>query len=135
MSTEAFRKAVQGRVEDWRAAAHPLVPAFYENGPVADESAVGPIWIDCLIRWYGSKLVSVGERPAGRHSGTILTNVYFRGGEGTARPDQIIDELVELLRAKRVGGALLTMPQRTVPTDFFGWYKAGLLTPFTLDSA
>ena len=135
MATEQFRRAVQAELEAWRLEAYPDVPAFYENGPVPDEQSIGEIWIDCLVRWYGAKFVSAGVRPMGRHTGTVLTNVYFRQAAGTALPDQIIDSIKERMRARRLGGALLQMPQRTVPTEFHGWYKVGLLTPFTLDDA
>ena len=133
MATEAFRKAVNAELEAWRLDAYPDIEAFYENGPLPDEAAVGPVWIDCMIRWYSSKLASVGAAPIGRHTGTVLTNVYYRAGEGSALPDQIIDSIKRRLRARRLGAAVLYMPQRTVPTDFNGWYKVGLLTPFTLD--
>lgn len=135
MATEIFRNAVQAEVEAWRLASFPDVPAFYENAELPDEGSIGPIWIDCLIRWYAAKFVSVGVNPLGRHTGTVVTNVYYRQAEGTAVPDNVIDSLKQRLRARRLGGGLLLMPQRTVPTEFSGWYKVGLMTPFSLDDA
>ena len=135
MATEQFRGAVQAELEAWRLEAYPDVPAFYENGPVPDENTIGLMWIDCMVRWYAAKLVSMGTRPLGRHTGTVLTNVYFREGEGSRDPDQVLDSIKEHLRARRLGGGVLYMPQRSVPTKMHGWYKVGLLTPFTLDDA
>ena len=133
--TALFRQAVNAEIETWRLATHPTVFAAYENGPVPDESVVGPIWIDCDIRWYAAKVAAMGARPMGRHTGTILTNVYYRAAEGTGPVDAMLDEIKELLRTRRLGGAVLMMPARTISTDFQGWYKSGLLTPFTLDDA
>ena len=133
--TALFRQAVNAEIETWRVANHPTIFAAYENGPTPDEATVGPIWIDCDIRWYSARLASMGVRPLGRHAGTILTNVYFRDAEGTGPVDAMLDEIKELLRARRLGGAVLSMPARTISTDFHGWYKSGLLTPFTLDDA
>lgn len=133
MSTEQFRALVTERVLEW-AASRPTLPIAYENGPVIDEKTVGPIWLDLQLRFYGGNLVAMGERPLGRHSGTISAMVFHRIAAGTGDPDRICDELIELFRAKRIGRGLTQMPQRTVPTDFLGWYKTGLLVPFTLDS-
>lgn len=133
--TQQFRSDVQATLEAWRVANFPTIPAFYENGPVPDEESIGPIWLDISVRWYGAKFVTVGERPFGRHTGVIATNVYYRSGEGSALPDQVLDSIKGLLRAKRLGPAVLHMPQRTTPTDVNQWYKAGLMTPFTLDDA
>ena len=133
--TELFRRAVNEELEAWREAAFPNVPAFYENGPTPDEGTVGPLWIDANIRWYNAKPVTLGVRPRGRHTGTILTNVYFQAAEGTGKSDELLGAIKELLRTRHLGGGVLGMPQRTVSTDFFGWFKSGLLTPFTLDDA
>lgn len=135
MTTQAFSSEVLAAVEAWRSEAFPQVPAFYENGPLPEESQVGPVWIDVGVRWYGARLVSVGERPRGRHQGTISLQVYAKATSGTARSGEIVDSAVELLRARRLGGGVLAMPQRSLPTEFSGWAKTGLLVPFTLDSA
>ena len=50
-----------------------------------------------------------------------------------AAVEAMLDELKELLRTRHLGGAVLSMPARTISTDFHGWYKSGLLTPFRLD--
>jgi len=135
MATEQFRKDTQDALEAWRLADFPAVPAFYENGPQPDEGTVGPIWIDCAIRWYGAKFVTVGTRPRGRHTGVLATNVFYRETEGAALPDQVLDAIKEQMRSRRLGAAVLYMPQRTIPTEVNGWYKVGLITPFTLDDA
>ena len=133
--TELFRKAVNGELETWRQGAFPDLQAFYENGPTPPEGLMDAIWMDASIRWYSAKEVTVGTRPRGRHIGTILTNVYFRKSEGTDKPDELLGAIKELLRTRHLGGGVLSMPQRTISTDFFGWYKSGLLTPFKLDDA
>ncbi|VTU32269.1 hypothetical protein H4CHR_02978 [Variovorax sp. PBS-H4] len=135
MATEQFRSDANAAIEAWRLANFPDVPAFYENGPQPDELTVGPIWIDVSIRWYGAKLVTMGDRPLGRHTGVVSVNVFHREGEGTALPDQVIDSVKELLRARRLGAAVLYMPQRQIPTSVDGWYKTGVFAPFTLDDA
>lgn len=133
MATEQFRSDVQATLEAWRLDAFPDIPAFFENGPLPDEATVGPIWIDVAIRWYGGKFVTVGERPRGRHTGVVSTNVFYREREGTALLDRVIDSIKELMRARRFGPAVLYMPQRTIATEVDGWHKTGLITPFTLD--
>ncbi|MBT2326743.1 hypothetical protein J7E62_31000 [Variovorax paradoxus] len=135
MATQQFRSDAQAALEVWRLANFPQIEAFYENGPEIDEAKVGEIWIDCAIRWYGAKLVAMGERPRGRHTGVLSVNVYYREGEGTTLPDQVLDSVKELMRSRRLGAAVLYMPQRQIPTEVDGWYKSGLLTPFTLDDA
>ena len=98
-----------------------------------DEDKIGSPWLDVEIRWYGAKPMSVGEVVAGRHSGAVSVNVYCRDASGTGSADDIIDSLETLMRTRRLGTAVLKFPQRTVPTCLKGWYKTGLLAPFTLD--
>ena len=133
--TELFRKAVNEELEAWRLSNFPEVQAFYENGPTPDEGQMGEMWIDTSVRWYGAKVVTLGTRPRGRHLGTVSTSVYFREAAGTALPDQVLGEIKELLRTRHLGGAVMGMPQRMVPSNPLGWYRVGLLTPFTLDDA
>lgn len=131
MTTEAFRSAVQGAIKDWGAASFPAVPIFYENGPIPDQASVGLIWVDVELRWYGGTIASVGIIPTMRQTGAVSVSVYFKEAAGTQQPDQICDSLGALLQARRLGGAVLWAPQRTVPTHLLGWYKTGILVPFT----
>lgn len=134
MNTKEFRAAVFGELATWGAASFPSLVLIYENGPVPDEDKIGPIWLDCEIRWYGSQGLSLGSLPfTGRHSGTISTQVYYRSAQGTGAVDDIIDSLETLLKTRRIGTSIVQFPQRTVSTNMRGWYKAGLLFPFTLD--
>lgn len=135
MSTEAFRAGVVTLIKDWMAANHPTVPVAWENGPAMDQDKVGPVWLDVEVRWLDGDNVTVGERPRGRDLGAVATTVYHRLGSGTQKPDKIIDGLRELLRNRRAGGGRLEFPRRSARTPpALGWYRAGLLTPFTLDS-
>lgn len=131
MTTEAFRSAVNGAVQAWGAASFPSVPILYENGPTPDEASIGPIWVDLEIRWYGGSIASVGITPTMRQTGAISACVYYKRATGTALSDQIIDSLCTLLQGQRLGGAVLWAPQRTVPAHYLGWYKTGMLLPFT----
>ena len=133
MNTQQFRAAVFGALETWGAADFPSLPLVFENGPVPDEDKIGPIWLDMEIRWYGSHVSSVGERPRLRDTGALALNVFHKDAAGTLLPDQILDALTELLRCKRLGSALLEAPQRSMPTNLRGWYRVGLLVPFYLD--
>ena len=132
-TTKDFRAAVFGEFQAWGAANFPTLPIIYENGPVPDEDKIGTVWLDLEIRWYGAQALTVGEVIAGRHSGAISANVFYREAEGTGTPDDIIDSLETTFRTRRLGGAIVKFPQRTVPTNLKGWYKTGLLFPFTLD--
>lgn len=134
MNTKQFRAAVFGEIETWGAANFPTIPIIYENGPVPDEDKIGLIWIDTEVRWYGGQNLGLGALPnVGRYTGTISTQVYYRAAQGTGLVDDVIDSLETLLRSRRIGTSIVQFPQRTVPTHLRGWYKSGLLFPFTLD--
>lgn len=133
MSTEQFRGAVFSAIEVWGATGFPALPLVFENGPVPDEDKIGPLWLDCEIRWYGAHVAAMGERPLDRDTGAVSLNVFHKNADGTASPDQILDSLRALFRHKRIGGGLTSAPQRTTPTKLRGWYKVGLLVPFYLD--
>lgn len=133
MDTKDFRAAVFSEIETWALANFPAVPFIFENGPVPDEDKIGPTWVDVSIRWYGSQPMGIGEVVTGRHSGVVSLQVYHRQGLGSGLPDDIIDGVEPLLKTRRIGTAILYFPQRNVPTDIKGWYKAGCFFPFTLD--
>lgn len=133
MSTQDFRSAVFGAVEAWRGASFSAVPAFYENGPTADEASVGPLWLDVSMRWYSAAQITVESAPRGRHTGALSLQVYYRAGEGTAQVDAVIDSAIAALRCRRYGSGLLYMPQRSVPVVAAGWHKSGLFIPFHVD--
>lgn len=134
MSTEAFRAEVFGLIESTMAASHPTVPIMYENGPVIDEAAVGNIFLDADIRWYGAQMVSMGPSGTGRDTGAISLQVYYKQSEGTQAVDTVIDTLRAAFKSKRIGSGVTKMPQRSVPTEYKGWYKSGLFVPFHLDT-
>lgn len=132
-TTKQFRAAVFGEIQTWAAANFPTLPIIYENGPVPDEDKIGPIWLDVEVRWYGARPLALGEGGSGRHSGAISANVFYREASGTGLADDVIDSLELTFRTRRIGSAIVNFPQRTVPTNLKGWYKTGLLFPFTLD--
>jgi hypothetical protein len=135
MSTQSFRAAVVADIKAWMQANHPTVPVSWENGPPMDKDAAGTVFLDVEIRWHDAENVTVGTRPRGRDTGVIATNVYVKQGEGTLAADQLVDGLRELLRNRRLGGGALEYPRRSTSPPMLGWHRAGLLTPFTLDSA
>lgn len=132
-TTKEFRAAVFGEIQAWAAANFPTLPVIYENGPVPDEDKIGPIWLDVEVRWYGAQALALGEGGVGRHSGAISANVFYREASGTGQADDVIDSLETTFRTRRIGSGIVKFPQRTVPTNLKGWYKTGLLFPFTLD--
>lgn len=132
MSTKDFRAAVAGEIQTWAAASYPTLPVVYENGPSADEDAIGPIWLDMEIRFYGGSIASVGVTPRMRQTGAVSLQVYYKEASGTGLSDDIVESLCTLLQARRLGGAVLLAPQRTVPSHLNGWYRTGVLIPFTL---
>ena len=133
MNTKDFRAAIVGAIETWGAASFPSLPILYENGPVPDEDKIGPVWLDLEIRWYNAQPMAIGNPIVGRHNGVISTQVFSREATGTGLSDDIIDSLETLLKARRFGSSVIKFPQRTVATNLKGWYKSGLLFPFTLD--
>ena len=133
MNTKDFRAAINGAIQTWGAASYPAVPIMYENGPVPDEDKIGPIWIDVELRWYGAQPHAFGDPVSGRHRGAISVNVFYRDAQGTGLSDDILESLTTLLKTRRFGSAIVKFPSRTVPTHLVGWYKTGLLFPFTLD--
>lgn len=132
MTEQDFRAAVFGEVRDWAATAFPTLPVIYENGPVPDEDKIGPVWLDVEIRWYGGSISSVGTNPRQRATGAVSLMCYYKPGEGTDVPDRVIGSVGDLLSARRLGAAVLAAKQRTVPTNLLGWYKVGVMIPFTL---
>lgn len=132
MNTEAFRSAVHQRIAAWGVSSYPTLPIFYENGPTPDEDKVGRIWLDVTVRWYGGAIASVGANPTTRQTGALSAMCYYRELSGTAKTDQIIDSLGSHMQARRLGSGTLWAVQRTVPTFLIGWYKTGILLPFTL---
>jgi hypothetical protein len=134
MSTKDFRAAVTGAIRDWGAASFPSMPIIYENGPIPDEDKIGPIWLDIEIRWYGARPLAMGQVTSGRDSGVISAQVYYRDASGTGLTDDVVDSLRALMKNQRLGGAVVSFPQRTTPSNLKGWYKTGLFFPFTLDT-
>lgn len=132
MTTKEFRAAVFAEIQAWAATNFPTLPVLYENGPTPDEDAMGAIWLDVEIRWYGASVAAIGTPPRMRHSGAVSANCFYRNGEGTGAPDDVIDSLGGYLQARRLGAGILEAPQRTVPTNLRGWFKTGVLLPFTL---
>lgn len=134
MTTKDFRAAVFGAIQTWASANYPTLVVCYENGPAMDEDTIGPMWLDAEIRWYGAREMGLGSLPVtGRHSGAISLQMFYRSAQGTGQVDDILESLTSYLKSQRLGGGLIKFPQRTVPTNLRGWYKSGLLFPFTLD--
>lgn len=133
MSTKQFRAAVTAEVVAWAAANFPAIPVIYENGPVPDEDKIGNIFIDLELRFYSATTKTLGEGGMGRHSGAIALSVFYREAAGTGLVDDVVDSAKGTMRLRRIGGGIVKFPQRTVPTNIKGWYKSGLLFPFTLD--
>jgi hypothetical protein len=134
MSTEAFRGAVNALIKDWMDANHSSIDVVYENGPAADQDKISSPWLDVSIRWHDGRNVALGGRGRGRDYGVLVTNVYTKEGEGSQASDQLVDGLRELLRNRNVGGGRLEFPARNPSPPLLGWYRAGLQTPFTIDS-
>ena len=132
MTTKEFRAAVFAEIQAWAAANFPTLPVLFENGPTPDEGAMGAIWLDVELRWYSSRVAAIGNPPRMRHSGAVSAMCFYRSGEGTGGPDDVIDSLGGFLQARRLGAGILEAPQRTVPTNLRGWFKVGILLPFTL---
>jgi len=131
---KAFRAAVNTALQDW-AIAPGAVPIFFENGPQPDLANVGDVWVDTEVRFYGASTAALGERPMGRATGALVVRVFVREGEGTGRADDLMDQLEELFRPRRLGGARFDFPERLTPTQHLGWHKVGILAPFSLDRA
>lgn len=133
MTTKEFRALVFQQFVTWAAANYPAVPVVYENGPVPDEENIGPIWLDVEIRWYGAEISTLGVNPGTRKSGVISAMCFHRQSNGTDEPDSIIDSLSTEFQTKRIGTAVTSAAQRSVPTFLQGWYKTGVYIPFVLD--
>lgn len=134
-NSKDFRAAIFGAIQNWGAASFPSLPIIYENGPTPDEDKIGPMWLDCEIRWYSARWLGVGNLSAGRHTGAVALNLYCKDATGTGNADDIIVSLTQLLRGTRWGSATLSYPQRVVSTHLLGWYRSGVLIPFTLDES
>ncbi len=132
MNTEDFRIAVTQEIVSWGANDFAEVPIFYENGPLPDQDKIGPLWLDTQFRWYGGQIASVGAKPRTRHTGAIAASCYFKSAGGLAQPGKLLDALGTLLEARRISGGILWAPQKTIPTHLLGWYRSGILIPFTL---
>lgn len=140
MKAEDFRGQVQQLIADWATSYTDVDNAItstdltmtYENQALPDLEETR-IWVDVQVRFYSSSLIAVGRRD-GRYTGAVSVSVYVRSGEGTQIPDRILGGLTSVLRARRVGEAILKYPERAIPpTDYYGWYRAGLRVPFVLN--
>lgn len=135
MTIETFRGAVQSAVTTWMSANYPSVPLQLENADALDQDAVGVMWLDVEIKFFGGGNVTMGGRPRGRDHGTVNTNLYVKEGEGTLASDAIVEGLRELLRNRSIGGGVLSFPAYGAPPAALGWRQYGLKTPFRIDSA
>lgn len=144
MTAQEFRGQVNHTVAEWASTyTNDLlgikagdVPVFYENGPEPDSTALR-FWVDVEVRYYSSHLQALGS-AAGRHTGAISTAVFIKDGEGTQLPEELLRSLTALMRKRRFGtSAYTTYPERTIPPtpSLYGWYRAGLLTPFVLNES
>lgn len=133
MSGKNFRAEVFSKLVTF-VGERPGLEAYYENGPVPDLAEVPDHWLDVEIRYYGASTAAMGVRPTLRDTGAIVVRVFAREGSGTAQADDLVDDLVELLRPQRLGGAVLDAPERLLPTPALGWHKVGVLVPFKRDS-
>jgi hypothetical protein len=132
VTPKEFRAAVNNEINAWATSNFPTIPVIYENGPVPDEDAIGPIWLDVEVRWYGAHNATLGVMPRVRHSGAVSVSCLHRGGEGTDQPDTLIDSISTYLQNRRLSAGVTEAAQRTVPTSLRGWYKTGTLIPFLL---
>ena len=132
MTSEEFRSTIFSEIRDWVSVEFPTLPVVYENGPQPDEDAIGPIWLDVEIRWYDGSVAAFGEAPRTRDFGAVSLACFYKTGEGTKTPGEVIEGLSSLLQVRRFGAAVTGARQRTVPTHLLGWYKVGVLIPFTL---
>lgn len=135
MSTEAFCNAVMADIDAWHKANFPDLFVQYENGPGFDEEpeATAKPWLDVAVRFYNGSTTSIGDKPWGRYTGTVSMYVYARQGEGTMLTNRVIDSFVSAFKFKPYPSALLYFPERSMPTDHFGWHKVGVFIPFHLD--
>lgn len=139
MMPEEFKGAVQGAIAEWQTTFESLaggiprgtLPVFYENGPEADESAVGSIWLDVEFRFYSGHLTEVGS-ATNRHTGVIAISVYTKRGEGTVASEAVLRSVTGLLKRRRWGGDAVTLgyERMTPPPNFFGWHRAGAMVSF-----
>lgn len=132
MTPKEFRAAVFSEINVWATANYPSMQVLFENGPTPDEATMGAIWLDVELRWYGGSVAAMGTNPRMRQTGAVSVMCFYRTGEGTAAPDDVVDGLSAHLQARRMGAGVLDAAQRTVPTNLRGWFKTGLLIPFTL---
>ena len=135
MDTKEFRQAVTQALETWRTANATTTDIVYPNAPVPDEAEITSPWLDVRISWVGGDFSTVGNRPRGRHRGSVIVNAYTREGEGTGDADDFADSLIELFRQLRIPGAVFSMPYRVSTGAALGWDRQGVLAPFTFDSA
>lgn len=130
-----FRTAFTGVVETWQAANFPNLPVVYENGPVPDQDKIGPIWLDVEIRWFSGHNIEIGENARGRYGGALSLNVFSREATGTQAPDGILESLETLLKNRHLGGGRTHFPHVSVSPGMLGWYRAGMLVPFTFETS
>ena len=135
MSTEAFRNSIMAEVHEWHQDNFSDYFVQYENGPEFDEEPedTAKPWMDVALRFYSGIVTTVGANPRGRYSGVLALYVYTRRGEGTALSDQIIDSFIKTFKFRSFGPGYLSFPERSIPTDHYGWHKVGLFIPFKLD--
>lgn len=129
-----LRASIFGAIQTFMSQNYEDVPVVWENGPVPDEAAIGNVFLDVEIRWDDAANVTLGHTPRGRDWGHIATFVYYKQAEGTALPDEIAQDLRDLLSNRRLGAGETKLAKRVTSPELRGWYRTGLLTPFRIDS-
>lgn len=133
MSIDAFETALISRVAQWHQANYPALDLVVENGPIPELDKITDVWIDLSVRPYNGTLLGVGQESIGRETGVLSIRVFTREGEGTATAREVLQSLKGELTRFRTGGGWLGYPKPYLPTTELGWYKRGLMFPYTVD--
>lgn len=133
MSIDAFESTLLARVSQWHQENYPQLDLCVENGPVPEIDKITDVWIDVSVRPYNGTLLGLGQGAQGRETGVLSIRVFTREGEGTSLAREVIQSLRQDLTRFRASGGWLGYPKPYLPTTKLGWYKRGLMFPYSVD--
>lgn len=133
MNFEDARAAIYARLDTAWTAAHPTVPALYENRLAVDLAGRTDPFIACEILFNDGEQVSMEKTPVLRFFGAIYLSVWVKEKEGTKIALTYLGELSDLFKAASFGGVNTRAPRPLPGRPQDSWYVSTLRVPFWFD--
>ena len=86
------------------------------------------------VVWESSNQFELGDQSRSRQYGTIVFDICFRVGTGTAARDALLQKIDEGFRSKSLGGVILSSVQSLGEGTALNWVTDTHLVPFYFHS-